>query len=114
MQHVIVYREAGRFAGWPANYGIWGWGNEIVVAFTVGHQNPHGGFHARDKSRPFVATQARSQDGGQSWHLEGTPWRTPGNRGALSADEHVETHLRSWRRPSSLAWRTAPHRARAT
>jgi hypothetical protein len=93
MRHITVYREAGRFAGWPANYGIWSWGDEIVVGFTLGHQNPHGGFHARDKTRPFVAMQARSLDGGKSWQIEGTPWPTPGNRGVLSADEHVVPEL---------------------
>ena len=25
-KQVIVYREPGRLAGWPANYGIWSWG----------------------------------------------------------------------------------------
>ena len=93
MHNVTIYQEEGRFAGWPANYGIWSWGDEIVVGFTLGHQNPEGGFHARDKSKPFVATQARSLDGGESWQLEGTPWPTPGNRGVLSADEHVVVDL---------------------
>ncbi|MEZ4727442.1 MAG: hypothetical protein R3E79_09940 [Caldilineaceae bacterium] len=47
MQHITIYREPGRFAGWPANYGIWHWGNEIVVGFTAGYTDPSGGFHAR-------------------------------------------------------------------
>ena len=93
MHNVTIYREPGRFAGWPANYGIWAWGDEIVVGFTLGHSDPAGGFHARDKSRPFVATQARSLDGGETWTIEGTPWPTPGNRGVLSADEHVNPDL---------------------
>ena len=28
-QHRFVYKEPGRFAGWPANGGIWHWGDEI-------------------------------------------------------------------------------------
>ena len=36
LKNVTIYRESGRFAGWPANYGIWSWENEIVVGFTVG------------------------------------------------------------------------------
>ncbi len=36
-EHVEVYRQPGRFADWPANYGIWSWGNEIAVSFTLGH-----------------------------------------------------------------------------
>jgi len=87
-QHVTVYREAGRYAGWPANYGIWSWGDEIVVGFTVGHHSNEGGFHARDRTKPFVAMQARSLDGGVSWEVSETPCKTPFGRG-LSADEHV-------------------------
>jgi hypothetical protein len=30
-RNVVVYKETGRFAGWPANHGIWSWGNEIVL-----------------------------------------------------------------------------------
>jgi len=92
MRHVTVYREAGRYGGWPANYGIWSWGNEIVVGFTVGYHNPAGGFHARDTQKPFVPMQARSLDGGETWQVQETPCRRPGNRG-LSADEHMRRDL---------------------
>ena len=92
MEHVTIYREPGRYAGWPANYGIWAWGDEIVVGFTVGYHDPAGGFHARDRNRPFVAMQARSLDGGRTWDVAPTPCRTPGGRG-LSADEHVQPEL---------------------
>jgi hypothetical protein len=30
-QEVVVFREPGRFGGWPANHGIWSWGDEIVL-----------------------------------------------------------------------------------
>ena len=43
MEHIEIYREKGRYAGWPANYGIWSWGDEIVVGFTLGYINPDGG-----------------------------------------------------------------------
>src|SRR5512139_351657 len=92
IEHIEVYRAAGRFAGWPANYGIWAWGDEIVLGFTAGYHDPAGGFHARDRNRPFVAMQARSLDGGRSWTVAPTPCRTPGSRG-LSADEHVQPEL---------------------
>ncbi len=91
-QHRIVYREEGRFAGWPANYGIWTWGEEIVVGFTLGYLSPAGGFHARDASRPFLPMQARSLDGGETWAVEPTPCRAPGNTG-ISADEHMRPEL---------------------
>lgn len=87
MKTVIVYKEAGRYAGWPANYGIWSWGDEIVVGYTLGYHSTEGGFHARDKTRPFVAMQARSLNGGETWESTETPVRTPGNKG-LSAGEH--------------------------
>jgi hypothetical protein len=35
-QNVVVSCEPGRYGGWPANGGVWSWGNEIVVGFTVG------------------------------------------------------------------------------
>jgi len=87
--HVTVYREKGRYAGWPANYGIWAWGDdEIVLGFTLGYHQTSTKFHARDSSRPFISMQARSLDGGETWKVQETPCRTPGNRG-LSADEHM-------------------------
>lgn len=92
MKNVIVYKEEGRYAGWPANYGIWSWGNEIVVGFITGYPNPESGFHARDKSKPFTTMQARSLDGGENWKVAKIPAKTPGNK-ALSADEHMEPHL---------------------
>ena len=94
MQHITLYRQPGRYAGWPANYGIWSWGDEIVVGFTLGYFDMAGGFHTRDKSKPFLAIQARSLDGGLTWAVQPTPCRTPGNRGSLSADEHQSPELR--------------------
>lgn len=88
MKHVVVHCEMGRFGGWPANYGIWSWGDEIVLGFTYGYMDTDGSFHARDRSKPFVNMQARSLDGGESWDVVPMPCKTPGNRG-LSADEHM-------------------------
>lgn len=36
-RHVRVYFERGMFGGWPANHGIWSWGNEILVGFGMGY-----------------------------------------------------------------------------
>ena len=77
MRHVEVFREPGRFAGWPANYGVWSWDDEIVVGFTVGYLKPGQTFHARDMSRPFTAMQARSLDGGETWETVRTPCTVP-------------------------------------
>jgi hypothetical protein len=90
--HRTVYRDPQRFAGWPANYGIWNWGSEVVVGFTVGAPKPDGGFHARSREEPFVNLQARSLDGGTTWMIETPHFPAPGGRG-LSADEHVEREL---------------------
>jgi hypothetical protein len=92
MQHVTIYKKEGRYAGWPANYGIWSWGNEIVVGFTAGYHNAEGGFHKRDRKKPFTTMQARSMDGGQTWQVGKSPCLTPGDRG-LSADEHMVSNL---------------------
>lgn len=89
VEHVECYREPDRFAGWPANYGMWSWGDEIVLSFTLGHVDAGGGFHARDKSKPFVTKQALSTDGGRSWTVGDPELRAPGGKG-LSADEHVD------------------------
>ncbi len=35
-RHVMVYHRPGQFAGWPANHGIWCWGDEILVGFSAG------------------------------------------------------------------------------
>lgn len=96
-EHVTVFREKGRFAGWPANYGIWSWEDEIVVGFTVGYlgKDPEvSGFHLRDKTRPFDPMQARSIDGGETWEVIPTPCKTPGGTG-LAADEHVVPSLQT-------------------
>lgn len=93
MKNVIVFKESGRYSGWPANYGIWSWGDEIVLGFVTGFHKADGQFHSRDKSRPFETMQARSMDGGETWQVAKIPAKTPGNR-ALSADEHMDSSLR--------------------
>ena len=93
MRQVTIYREPGRFAGWPANYGIWHWGAEIVVGFTVGAHKTVARGHAIDKSQPVTNMQARSFDRGASWQIEPFMGARPGGRG-LSADEHMNAGLR--------------------
>ena len=89
---VVVYREAGRYAGWPANYGLWAWGDELALGFTVGYPQTDGAFHARDKTRPFSTMLARSLDGGETWACSPMPIASPGGRG-VSADEHMLPEL---------------------
>jgi BNR repeat-like domain len=92
-EHVIVYREAGKFAGWPANYGMWAWGDEIVVGFTQCTQLAKAGFHTRTRELPAYPMQARSLDGGRTWQTTRTPAPSPGDRG-FSADEHMMPALK--------------------
>jgi hypothetical protein len=82
---VVVYREPGRFAGWPANHGIWVWGDEILVGFSRGHYKDRGPYHHIDHVKPEEFLLARSKDGGATWSVEepqppGALAGTPGMR----------------------------------
>lgn len=67
MQHVIVYAEPDRFAGWPANNGVWIWGDEILVGFTTGGYSVS---TSHNIEKPYQSLLARSLDGGLSWQIE--------------------------------------------
>jgi hypothetical protein len=69
-KHVIVYHEPGRFAAWPANNGIWSWGNEILVGMYRAYYKENKYHHSVDRSKPTGFVLARSLDGGESWALE--------------------------------------------
>ncbi|GAB4452810.1 MAG: hypothetical protein OHK0029_04430 [Armatimonadaceae bacterium] len=74
--HALVYGEAGRFAAWPANNGVWSWdgGSEVLVGFVTGtftnRERPH------NVLPPYRHHFARTTDGGQSWSVE-TPESFP-------------------------------------
>lgn len=70
VQHVKVYARAGRFAGWPANHGIWAWGDEILVGFSEGADLDRGEEHHIDPDQPERNLLARSLDGGATWTIE--------------------------------------------
>ena len=70
MQHYIVYKEAGRFGGWPANHGIWSWGNEILVGFERAYYQANDKNHSIVRDKPAEMALARSLDGGETWQLE--------------------------------------------
>ena len=69
-QHRFVYKESGQFAGWPANGGIWHWGDEILVRFQIGTYDNSGGGHAIARDKPSRQILARSLDGGETWQPE--------------------------------------------
>lgn len=78
-KHVEVYHEPGRFGGWPANHGMWNWGNELLVGFSAGYYKNHGpDRHAIDHNRPEEHLLARSLDGGETWAIE-----NPAEQGVL-------------------------------
>src|SRR5207249_3525398 len=78
-RHVTVYAEPGRFGGWPANHGLWAWGNEILVGFSRGYYKDLGPErHNIDRERPEEHLLARSLDGGETWTIE-----NPAAQGAL-------------------------------
>lgn len=75
---VTVFRESGRFGGWPANHGIWAWGNEIVVGLSAAwYQKKADDRHQMDASKPEEPRLARSLDGGKTWSIEAPPSLLP-------------------------------------
>lgn len=66
--HVKVFYEEDKYGGWPANWGIWSWNNEILVGFTkANHKERKSHTFDRETSRNMFA---RSKDGGQNWTIE--------------------------------------------
>ncbi len=67
-EHHVVYHRPDEFAGWPANEGLWSWGDEILVGFNVAK------FEERGDKHSFTGRQgiafARSLDGGVTWTVE--------------------------------------------
>ncbi len=70
VEHVKVYHEAGRFGGWPANHGMWVWGDEILVGYSRGYYEDLGDRHHINREKPEEHWLARSLDGGHTWSLE--------------------------------------------
>jgi hypothetical protein len=79
LEQVTVYHRRGRFGGWPANHGIWSWGDEVLVGFSAGTYKDLGPErHAIARDRPEQHLLARSRDGGRTWSIE-----DPSAKGAL-------------------------------
>ena len=70
VEHNVVYYEEGRFGGWPANYGMWIWDDEILVGYSKGWYKDLGERHHIDRERPEEFWHARSLDGGKTWSHE--------------------------------------------
>lgn len=78
IQNAKVYAVDGRYGGWPANHGIWVWGNEILVGFSAAYFQWLGpDRHPYNRSKPEEPYLARSLDGGVTWQIEPTPALVP-------------------------------------
>jgi|TARA_B110000116_G_C16670928_1_gene506188 hypothetical protein len=64
-EHVVVSSKPGRYHGWPANNGIWSWGDEILVGFTQADYVQQTGHSIDGVQENHLA---KSLDGGQTWH----------------------------------------------
>ena len=102
-RHVKVYAEPGRFGGWPANHGLWSWGNEILVGFSRGYYKDLGPErHNIDRERPEEHLLARSLDGGATWTIE-----DPAVRGMLVPTGKA-LHGVAPQGPTEMPWRECP------
>lgn len=77
-QHVKVFYRPGFFAGWPANHGVWAWGDELLVGLALARHADKSGGHTYDPGTARLHF-ARSLDGGRHWTLE--PGEAAGIRG---------------------------------
>jgi len=53
IRHLTVYFREGEFAAWPANHGIWSWGDEILVGFQAARHRPSGTHTWAPKTSPY-------------------------------------------------------------
>lgn len=68
IRHLTVFSQEGKFAGWPANSGMWAWGDELLAGFAVADYQEKAGHTYRPESARQVF--ARSRDGGETWEIE--------------------------------------------
>jgi len=93
-EHKLVYREAGRLGGWPANHGIWSWGDEILVGFSAAwFKERPSDRHQQDSAKPEEPRLARTLDGGETWSIEAPRDLLPpaqGGREPVDLDEPMD------------------------
>ncbi len=85
---VTIYKEPGRFGGWPANHGLWIWGDEILVGFSAAYfQLKTPDRHQYDNTKPEEPMLARSVTGGETWTVEKPPTLLPPEQGGHAVTE---------------------------
>jgi hypothetical protein len=94
IRNLIVYQEPDRFCGWPANHGLWSWGDEILVGFERVHYEVHEQEHSIRRDLPSEMHFARSLDGGETWRLDGEAHWTLQKPGLLTSSREAATPLR--------------------
>lgn len=67
VEHSVVAHDPALFHGWPANEGMWLWGDEILVGYNTGDYLHREGKHSLDPDVPLRLTFSRSLDGGKTW-----------------------------------------------
>jgi hypothetical protein len=87
VEHNVVFYETGRFGGWPANGGIWSWGDEILVGFNKAFYKKNPFHHSIDNTRPGSSVLGRSLDGGETWVLEEPENFSKGNSSTIKLEE---------------------------
>ncbi len=66
VEHSVVAIEKDRFHGWPANNGVWQWGDEVLVAYTQGDFEIDRGHNIAGRQDTMLS---RSKDGGETWEM---------------------------------------------
>ncbi|MGI8988198.1 MAG: sialidase family protein [Bryobacteraceae bacterium] len=90
-KNIIVYRETGRFGGWPANHGIWSWGDEILVGFSAAYfKHQPADRHQYENAKPEEPRLARSLDGGETWRIEKPASLLPPEQGGPALSDLIE------------------------
>jgi hypothetical protein len=68
IKHVFVAKKPGKFYGWPANNGVWIWGDEILVGiYECDFIEKDCGHSVGGNGRSILS---RSLDGGETWTIE--------------------------------------------
>ncbi|TFG50492.1 MAG: hypothetical protein E4H40_01300 [Candidatus Brocadiia bacterium] len=81
IKNVFVAKKPGKFYGWPANGGVWIWGDEILVGIHEGDFIDIDCSHScGGKGRGVLA---RSLDGGENWSIE-DPENFVGDEGQIT------------------------------